>query len=120
MIQLVTQHSYVEKKSKKQMGRLQNNPSIRWVHPKSTQARPLAWANKKLTHKPITLFIQPTFNSRTPIPAQKVFPQCLWRTEPMNGKLTLIQHYCTMGNNKHYIFKIGTNEPAKVTSSIMS
>jgi len=45
MIQSVTQHSYVEKKSNKQMGRLQNNPSIGWVHPKSTQRRPLAWAN---------------------------------------------------------------------------
>ncbi len=31
----------------KQMGRLQNNPSIGWVHPKSTHARPLAWGNKK-------------------------------------------------------------------------
>jgi hypothetical protein len=27
------------------MGRLQNNPSIGWVHPKSTHARPLAWGN---------------------------------------------------------------------------
>jgi len=25
------------------MGRLQNNPSIGWVHPKSTHAHPLAW-----------------------------------------------------------------------------
>jgi len=30
------------------MGRLQNNPSIGWVHPKSTHARPLAWGNKKM------------------------------------------------------------------------
>ncbi len=29
------------------MGRLQNNPSIGWVHPKSTHARPLAWDNNK-------------------------------------------------------------------------
>ncbi len=29
------------------MGRLQNNPSIRWVHPKSTHAHPLTWGNKK-------------------------------------------------------------------------
>jgi hypothetical protein len=77
MIQLVTQHSYVEKKSNNQMGRLQNNPSIGWVHPKSTQRHRLAWANKRLTHKLITLFIQPTFDSLTPIPAHKVFPQCL-------------------------------------------
>jgi hypothetical protein len=28
------------------MGRLQNNPSIGWVHPKSTHAHPLAWDNK--------------------------------------------------------------------------
>jgi hypothetical protein len=28
-------------------GRLQNNPSIRWVHLKSTHARPLAWDNNK-------------------------------------------------------------------------
>jgi hypothetical protein len=27
------------------MGRLQNNPSIGWVHPKSTHAHPLAWGN---------------------------------------------------------------------------
>jgi hypothetical protein len=29
------------------MGRLQNNPSIGWVHPKSTHAGPLAWGNNK-------------------------------------------------------------------------
>jgi hypothetical protein len=29
------------------MGRLQNNPSIGWVHPKSTHAGPLAWDNNK-------------------------------------------------------------------------
>jgi hypothetical protein len=28
------------------MGRLQNNPPIGWVHPKSTHERPLAWGNK--------------------------------------------------------------------------
>ncbi len=28
------------------MGRLQNNPSIGWVHPKSTHAHPLTWGNK--------------------------------------------------------------------------
>jgi hypothetical protein len=51
------------------MGRLQDSPSTGWVHPKSTHAQPLPWANnKKLTHKCITLFIQPTFNSSTPIP----------------------------------------------------
>jgi hypothetical protein len=31
------------------MGRLQNNPSIGWVHPKYTHACPLAWDNKKMT-----------------------------------------------------------------------
>jgi hypothetical protein len=30
------------------MGRLQNNPSIGWVHPKSTHAHPLARGNKNL------------------------------------------------------------------------
>jgi len=50
------------------MGKLQNNPFIGWVHPKSTHARPLAWANKKLTCKPMTLSIHPTFDSPTPIP----------------------------------------------------
>jgi hypothetical protein len=29
------------------MGRFQNNPSIGWVHPKSTHAHPLAWGNNK-------------------------------------------------------------------------
>jgi hypothetical protein len=29
------------------MGRLQNNPSIEWVHPKSTHMDPLAWGNNK-------------------------------------------------------------------------
>jgi hypothetical protein len=28
------------------MGRLQNNPSIGWVHPKYTHAHPLTWDNK--------------------------------------------------------------------------
>ncbi len=49
MIKLVTQHSYFEKKPNKQMGRFQNNPSMRWVQPKSTHARPLAWGNNKTT-----------------------------------------------------------------------
>ncbi len=30
------------------MGRFQNNPSIGWVHPKSTHVCPLPWGNKKL------------------------------------------------------------------------
>jgi hypothetical protein len=30
------------------MGRLQNNPSIRWVHPKYTHAHPLARGNNKI------------------------------------------------------------------------
>jgi hypothetical protein len=47
MIKSVTQHSYFEKKPSKEMSRLQNNPSIGWVHPKSTHACPLAWGNKK-------------------------------------------------------------------------
>jgi Txe/YoeB family toxin of Txe-Axe toxin-antitoxin module len=38
-------HSYFEKKLNKLMGRLQNNPSIGWVHPKSTHAHPLTWDN---------------------------------------------------------------------------
>ncbi len=63
MIKSVTQHSYFEKKPNEQMGRLQNNPKIEWVHPKFTHACPLAWGNKKLTCKPITLSIQPTFDS---------------------------------------------------------
>jgi hypothetical protein len=29
------------------MGRLQNNPSIGWVHPKSTHTHPLTLGNKK-------------------------------------------------------------------------
>jgi hypothetical protein len=39
------------------MGRLQNNPSIGWVHPKSTHARPLAWGNKKGNIKTWQLFV---------------------------------------------------------------
>jgi hypothetical protein len=68
------------------MGGFQNNPSIGWLHPKSTHAHPLAGANKKLTCRPITLSIQPTFDSLTPIPAQKVFPQCLCRIEANKAK----------------------------------
>jgi hypothetical protein len=48
MIKLVTQHPYFEKKSNKYMGRLQNNPSIGWVHPKSTHAHPLTWGSNKV------------------------------------------------------------------------
>ncbi len=40
------------------MGRLQNSPSIEWVHSKSSEGRPLAWANQNLHGKPITLSIQ--------------------------------------------------------------
>jgi len=32
---------------------LQNNPSIGWVHPKSTHGHPLAWGNNNIT-KPST------------------------------------------------------------------
>jgi hypothetical protein len=31
------------------MGRFQDNPSMGWVHPKSTHAHPLAWGNNKTT-----------------------------------------------------------------------
>ncbi len=47
MIKTLTPHSYFERKPNKQMGRLPNNPSIGWVHPKSTHARPLAWPRAK-------------------------------------------------------------------------
>jgi hypothetical protein len=30
------------------MGRRQNNPSIGWVHPKSTHGRPLTWGSKEI------------------------------------------------------------------------
>jgi hypothetical protein len=30
------------------MGKLQNNPSIGWVHPKSTHVHPLGWGNKNI------------------------------------------------------------------------
>jgi hypothetical protein len=33
------------------MGRPQNNPSIGWVHPKSTHAHPLAWGKKNIIFK---------------------------------------------------------------------
>jgi hypothetical protein len=33
------------------MDKIQNNPSIGWVHPKSTHARPLAWGNKIFKNK---------------------------------------------------------------------
>jgi hypothetical protein len=65
------------------MGRFQNNPSIGWLHPKFAHAHPLAWANSKLTCKPITLSVQPTFDSLTFMPVQMVFPQYLCRTEPI-------------------------------------
>jgi len=29
------------------MGRLQSNPSIGWVHPKSTHVHPLSWGIKR-------------------------------------------------------------------------
>ncbi len=48
MIKLVTQHSYFEKKPNKQMGRFHNNPSIGWVHTKSTHVHPLAWGNNNI------------------------------------------------------------------------
>jgi hypothetical protein len=30
------------------MGKLQNNPSIEWVQPKSTHVHPLTWGNQKM------------------------------------------------------------------------
>jgi hypothetical protein len=73
---------------------LRKNSTSRWVDFKTTHQlygctqnlhtpHPLAWANKKFTHKLITLSIQPTFDSLTPMHARKVFPQCLCRTEPI-------------------------------------
>jgi len=80
MIKSVTQHHILRRNPMSRWLDFKNNPTIGWVHPKVLHACPLAWANK-LTCKPITLSIQPTFNFSTPIPAQKVFPQCLCRTE---------------------------------------
>jgi hypothetical protein len=37
------------------MDRLQNNPPIGWVHPKSTHACPLAWGNKKIDNSAINI-----------------------------------------------------------------
>jgi hypothetical protein len=37
------------------MGRLQNNPSIGWVHPKSTYVHPLAWGNNNIHTQKSTL-----------------------------------------------------------------
>ncbi len=48
MIKSITQHSYFEKKPKKQMGRCQDNPSIGWVHLILTHVCPLAWGNKNV------------------------------------------------------------------------
>ncbi len=62
MIKSVTQHSYLGKKPIKQMGRLQNSPSIGWVHPKSTHyARPLAFGAIKNIGKPIQKLIPRPF-----------------------------------------------------------
>jgi hypothetical protein len=84
MIKLVTQHSYF-------------NSTNRWVDFKTTHLLDgciqnlhghvhLAWVNKKFTCKPIILSIHPTFESPTPIPIHKVFPQCLCKTKPTNAK----------------------------------
>ncbi len=69
------------------MGRFRNNPSIGLLHPKFTHDHPLAWANKKLTCKPINLSIQPTFDSPSPIRVEKVFPQCLGKIEPIKNPI---------------------------------
>jgi len=45
------------------MGRFQNNPSIGWVHPKSTHAHPLACGNKKIK-TPFTLHRVPTTHNK--------------------------------------------------------
>jgi len=37
------------------MGRFQNNPSIGWVHPKSTRAHPLTWGNNREREKVIRM-----------------------------------------------------------------
>jgi len=37
------------------MGRFQNNPSIGWVHPKSTHAHPLTWDNNRKREKVIRM-----------------------------------------------------------------
>jgi hypothetical protein len=48
------------------MGRFQNNPSIGWVHPKSTHACPLAWDNKKPKKKSLTCKEKSTCNVGRP------------------------------------------------------
>ncbi len=53
MIKPVWQQSYFEKTPNKQMGTLQNNQSIGWMHPNSTHARPLAWGTTNLNRQPI-------------------------------------------------------------------
>jgi hypothetical protein len=52
MFKSVTQHSYFEKKNPtSRWVDFQNNPSIGWVHPKSTHVCPLAWGNNKIKKK---------------------------------------------------------------------
>jgi len=48
------------------MGRLQNNPSIGWVHPKSTHVCPLAWGNNKI-HKKLKPFLPWAPSPRAPL-----------------------------------------------------
>ncbi len=48
------------------MGRLQNNPSIGWVHPKSTHACLLAWGNKKTYTQTYNLIHSANFSFFSP------------------------------------------------------
>jgi hypothetical protein len=72
MIKSVTQYSDFEKKPNKKIGRLQNNPPIGWVHPKSTHEHPLAWGNKKIgelhlqLHTRKSLFVNKPFTGLDP------------------------------------------------------
>jgi hypothetical protein len=45
------------------MGRLQNNPSIEWVQPKSTHVNPLTWGNKKMEEN--ELFHNSFYNNKS-------------------------------------------------------
>jgi hypothetical protein len=49
------------------MGRLQNNPSIVWVHSKSTHACPLAWGNKNFLMSLVLILPQIPYQAGTGI-----------------------------------------------------
>jgi hypothetical protein len=90
------------------MGRLQNNPSIGWVHPKSTHAHPLAWGNNyhdmSIMGKKWENILCKYSMLGNAIPKMKCMPEAKPPRGTSFGNTSLLGHYYPTPNSDPYIY----------------